>query len=51
MNNLRKYYSNADNSITNLSNINNDTNKREKVNRQYFNECIDAGFTYIVENK
>jgi len=53
----RKYDSSADETSVSTSNINNDTNnyKKEKkikiINRQYSNDYLDFGFTYIIENE
>lgn len=50
----RKHDSGTDNASTNTSNINDDTfnneNKIKKVNRQYCNDYLNFGFTYVDEN-
>ncbi|KAL4105228.1 hypothetical protein QTP88_020490 [Uroleucon formosanum] len=50
----RKHDSGTDNASTNTSNVNDDTfndeNKIKKVNRQYCNDYLNFGFTYVDEN-
>lgn len=50
----RKHDSGTDNASTNACNINDDTfnneNKIKKVNRQYCNDYLNFGFTYVDEN-
>lgn len=45
----RKHDSGTDNASTNTSNVN-DENKIKKVNRQYCNDYLNFGFTYVDEN-
>jgi hypothetical protein len=50
----RKHDSGTGNASTNTSNINDDTfndeNKIKKVNRQYCNDYLNFGFSYVYEN-
>ncbi|CAI6351159.1 unnamed protein product [Macrosiphum euphorbiae] len=50
----RKHDSGTDNASTNTINVNDDTfndeNKIKKVNRQYCNDYLNFGFTYVDEN-
>jgi hypothetical protein len=50
----RKHDSGTDNASINTSNINYDTfnneNKIKKVNRQYYNDYLNFGFSYVYEN-